>query len=210
MRMLKRKAEVFSPTDGIVRLCIDLPERSERGADFSDATLLDEVYPLAFRRMRISARDVELADSTGTELTVKVEVRHAPDLAPDRDAVVDGHAYEITRVEDRGMTCWLWLSETATDGQCTLVSSRTERDVHGIPIQTATETDVWCRKVERSTTYVTKDGTELRPQMELRIRSIDYDGETTLRRNGVTYTIIATSGAGKWLDLTCERKVADR
>jgi hypothetical protein len=91
-----------------------------------------------------------------------------------------------------------------------LISSRTECDEYGIPIQTATETDVWCRKVQKSTTYVTKDGTELRPQLELRIRSVDYDGEATLRRNGTTYTIIATSGSGKWLDLTCERKTADR
>ena len=208
--MLKRKAEVFSPTDGVILVCTDTQERMERGADFSDASLLAEVYPLAFRRMRISQRDVELMDVTGSELTVKVEVRHAPDLAPEQDAVVDGRVYEITRIEDRGATCWLWTSEVATDGQCTLLSSRTVRDSHGIPVQTATETDVWCRRVQRSATYVTKDGTELRPQLELRIRASDYDGETTLRRNGTTYTVIATSGAGRWLDLTCERKVADR
>ena len=208
--MLKRKAEVFSPTDGVILVCTDTQERIERGADFSDSELLYASYSLEFRRMRISSRDVELADSTGTELTVKVEVRHAPNLTPEQDAVVDGHVYEITRIEDRGQTCWAWLSEIATDGQCTLLSSKTERDEFGIPVQTATETDVWCRKVQKSTIYVTKDGTELRPQLELRIRSIDYDGEATLRRNGTTYTIIATSGSGRWLDLTCERKTADR
>lgn len=208
--MLKRKAEVFSPTDGVISICTDTQERSERGADFSDASLLAEAYPLAFRRMRISQRDVELMGATGSELTVKVEVRHAPDLAPEQDAVVGGRVYEITRVEDRGRTCWLWTSEIATDGQCTLLSSRTARDSHGIPIQAAIETDVWCRKAQKSTAYVAKDGTELRPRLELRIRSIDYDGEATLRRNGTTYTIIATSGSGKWLDLTCERKTADR
>lgn len=208
--MLKRKAEVFSPTDGMILVCTDTPVRMERGADFSDASLLSPRYPLAFRRMRISQRDVDLMDATGSELTVKVEVRHAPDLAPELDAVVDGRVYEITRVEDRGRTCWLWTSEVATDGQCTLLSSKTVRDSHGIPTQTATETQVWCRKVERSTAYVAKDGAELRPHLELRIRAADYDGETALRRGGITYTIVATSGAGKWLDLTCERKVADR
>lgn len=207
---MRRKAEVFTPTDGIVRVCEGSAERDERGADFSDSSLLTELYPLAFRRMRISARDVDLSESTGTEVTVKVEVRHAPDLAPELDAVVDGRVYEVTRIEDRGMTCWAWLSEVATDGQCTLISSRTERDEYGIPTQTATETQVWCRKVTRSATYVVKDGTELRPHLELRIRAIDYDGETTLTRNGITYTIIEIAGSGKWLDLTCERKVADR
>lgn len=208
--MLKRKAEVFSPTDGVILICTDAQERTERGADFADASLLVEAYPLAFRRMRISQRDVELMGATGAELTVKVEVLHAPGLAPEQDGVVDGRVYEITRVEDRGRTCWLWTSEVATDGQCTLISSRTERDAYGIPVRSAHETDVWCRKARRSTTYVTKDGAELRPQLELRIRAADYDGEATLRRGGVTYTIIATSGSGKWLDLTCERKVADR
>lgn len=210
MGMLKRKAEVFSPTDGVVYVCDNTPERNERGANFADRLLLTTRFPLIYRRMRISSRDVELAESTGTELTVKIETRHAPALAPELDAVVDRRVYEITRVEDRGQTCWLWMSEVATDGQCTLVSSRTERDEYGIPVQTGTETDVWCRKATRSTAYVAQDGTELRPQVELRVRAIDYDGETTVRRNDVTYTIIATSGAGKWLDLTCERKVADR
>ena len=208
--MLKRKAEVFSATDGIIHVCTDTPERMQRGADFSDAALLSESYPLAFRRIRISARDVELMDATGSELTVKAEVRRAPDLEPESDTVVDGRVYEITRIEDRGHTCWLWTSEVATDGQCTLVSVVTTRDKFGIPTQTAVESDVWCRRVRRSTTYVTKDGAELRPQLELRIRAADYDGETTLRRGGTTYTIIATSGSGKWLDLTCERKLPDR
>ena len=183
-----------------------------RGADFSDPALLVDPHRFDYRRMRISARDVELADATGTELTVKVEVRNAPTLAVEHDATVDGRVYEITRLEDRNHTCWVWMSEVATDGQCTLVSSRTERDEYGIPTHERTETQVWCRKVTRSTAYVARDGigVEMRPHVDIRIRAIDYDGETTLVRNGVTYTVIETTGSGKWLDLTCERKVADR
>lgn len=209
--MLKRKPEVFSPTDGVVYVCADREERLDRGADFSDAALLAPLFPLSFRRMRISSRDVDLMEATGTEMTVKVEVRNVPALAPERDAITGGRVYEITRVENRGRTCWVWMSEIATDGQCTLLSTKTERDRYGIPTQESAETDVWCRKVQRSAAYVARDdGTELRPQIRLRIMAIDYDGETALRRGGITYTIIETSGAGKWLDLTCERKVADR
>ena len=209
--MLRRKPEVFAPTDGVLRVCEDGAGRTERGADFSDATLLDEVYPLAIRRMRISARDVELADATGSEVTAKVEVRNAPGLVPDRDAVLDGRVYEVTRIESRGRTCWLWLSELATDGQCVLVAVRTTRDARGRPVQEESKTEVWCRKTQRSTAYVARgDGTELRPSLALRIRATDYDGEQTLIRGDTTYTVVSTSGAGRWLDLACERKVADR
>ena len=131
--MLRRKAEVFAPTDGVLRVCADSDERQERGADFSDASLLVPMYPLAFRRMRISSRDVELADSTGCEITAKVETRYTPLINANNDVELNGKPYELSRVENRGRTCWLWLSEIATDGTCELMAESYEYDAVGIP-----------------------------------------------------------------------------
>lgn len=209
--MLTRKSEVFSPTDGVLYVCQDLDARALRGSDFSDVALCSRLFPLDFRRMRISGRDVDLMEATGTEMTVKAEVRNVVSLTPEMDLCDTwGRIFELTRVEDRGRTCWLWLSEIKSDGTCTLIKSTTARDSHGIPTTTTTETVVYVRKAVLDTKRTVLDGIDMRPQVTLRLRRIDYDGETTLERNGVTYTVITTEGSGKWVDLTCERKATDR
>lgn len=213
--MLKRKAEVFAPTDGMLSVGADTSARLARGADFCDATLLDELYPLAYRRMRVSSRDVELADSTGSEITAKVEVRTSPSMNADCDVVVDGRVFEVTRVENRGRTSWLWLSEMATDGTCELLPNRVERDANGIPLVESTKgSSVLCRKAKNLLSKSTRvPGTVAadpsKAVVTLRVRSIDYLGERFLMRGGDKYTVISSEGAGKWVDLTCMRKVAD-
>jgi len=211
--MLRRKAELFAPTDGVLAVSVADPcGRVVRGADFSDPATLMPDYWLAFRRMRVSQRDVELAGSTGCEITAKAEVRKAPRLTPESDAVLDGRVYEVTRVEDRGRTCWLWLAELATDGTCELVPPSTARDEHGIPVgDPLGGFPVWCRRVAWDARLRQGLGiSELRPSLTLRVRAADYEGEHELLRGGRRYTVTHAQGAGRWVDLTCERKVADR
>ena len=171
--MLRRKAEVFAPTDGVIRVCVDSDERQGRGADFSDASLLVPIYPLAFRRMRISTRDVELAESTGCEITAKIETRYTPLINANNDVELDGRPYELTRVENRGRTCWLWLSEIATDGTCELLSESYEYDAVGIPHKTQeTPTLVYVRSVSPSLRRSTANGTDsLAAALTLRLRA---------------------------------------
>ena len=213
--MLRRKAEVFAPTDGVLSVCKDSSEREAIGADFTDPALLDTIFLLSYRRMRVSARDVEFSDTTGSEITAKVEVRSAPKLDADTDVVMDGKPYEITRVESRGRTCWLWLSEIASDGTCELLPNHVERDAIGIPIaDPTTGVTVLCRKAKQSLSKSTRiPGTVAADQSKavvtLRLRTIDYLGERYLMRGGVKHTVISTESAGRWIDLTCMRKVAD-
>lgn len=213
--MLRRKAEVFAPTDGVVRLCMDSPEREQRGADFTDPALLEPVCSMAFRRMRISSRDVELADSTGCEITAKVEVRQSPLINANNDVELGGKPYEVTRVENRGRTCWLWLSEIASDGTVDLMPCTTTRDSHGIPTGPTSDSGnarrVWCRRIAPSSRRTMADGVDsLVPTMTIRIRTIDYAGEPKLMRSDIEYSVISTEGHGTWVDLACARKVSDR
>ena len=209
---LKRKAEVFAPTDGVLYVTIDTDARALRGADFSDLELLDAVFPLAYRRMRISSRDVELSDSTGSAVTAKVETRAAIGLTPELDVIFEDGVYEITRVEQRGHTYWLWLSDLVTDGTVDLMPSVTTRDSHGIPVSDSKSVKrVWCRKIAPASKRTTVDGVDsLTPSMTVRLRAIDYAGEPKLTRDGVEYSVTSTDGHGAWVDLTCSRKVSDR
>ncbi len=209
--MLKRKPEVFAPTDGFLYVMEDLAGRTTRGVDFSGVDGLCELYGLPYRRMRISSRDVELSDATGDELTLKVEVRKAPDLAPDLDVLCDGAMYDLTRVEDRGATCWLWLSEIATDGTCDLVSSTVTYDELAIEDVVETSQPVYVRKATLSTKRVNASGVDgLRPSVTLRLRACDYDGERTVMRGGVTYSVMSSEGHGRWVDLACSERGSDR
>ena len=209
--MLKRKTEVFAPTDGVLYVGTDSIERELRGADFSDPRLINTLFPLAYRRVRISSRDVELADSTGSEVTAKVEVRHAPELTADDDVAMGGKVYEVTRVEDRGRTCWLWLSEIATDGTCELLATTYEYDSVGIPHKTSTEpTPVYVRKLSQGLKRTTFAMDALGVTMTLRLRTSDYQGEQQVRRNGITYTVASAESHGRWVDLACRERASDR
>ena len=210
--MLKRKAEVFAPTDGVIRLCIDSSERLERGADFSDASLLVPMYSLPFRRMRISSRDVELAEVTGCEITAKVEVRNTPIINSNNDVELEGRPYELTRIESRGRTCWLWLSEVTCDGTCDLAQESYTYDAVGVPKATEGEpVTVSVRHVSPGTRRRSASGVDaLDPTVTLRLRTLDYAGEQHLSYMGHTYTVMATEGHGRWVDLTCRERGADR
>lgn len=211
--MLRRKAEVFAPTDGVLYVGTDSAERQSRGANYSDPGLVNTLFPLAFRRMRISSRDVELADATGSEVTAKVEVRRAFALTTEEDVAMGGKVYEITRVEDRGRTCWLWLSEIACDGTCDLLAEEYEYDAVGIPHLSGRQdgTTVHVRRVSPGLSRVTTQGVDgLGPTMRLRIRASDYQGEQRVRRAGVTYTVASAEGHGRWVDLACKERGSDR
>lgn len=216
--MLKRKAEVFAPTDGVLRMVgpvDDSPcgvDSTPIGADYSDPdNWMSDMYTLAFRRIRISSRDVELSTATGCELTAKVEVRAAPGISPDMDAVLGDVPHEVTRVEMRGSTCWLWLSEVACDGTCQLVSEVMTYDDLAIPHETETKTTVHVRRASGGLARVTAAGVDaLDATCVLRLRAVDYDGQRTLVRGGVTYTVAGTETHGRWVDLTCRERGADR
>ena len=210
--MLRRKVEVFAPTDGILKVMRDTDERSRRGIDFSTPDGLEVAYPLDFRRVRVSSRDVELADAFGTAISAKVECRRPSMLATDSDVLMEGRMFELTRIEERGRTCWMWLAEVSCDGTVALLQDATSRDAHGIPQDvTAEPVEVYCRTVQAATRRDVPLGIDTqRPALVLRLRACDYAGERRLKRGNATYTVDATEGHGRWVDLTCSRKVADR
>ena len=210
--MLRRKAEVFAPTDGVLYVASDTDARAERGADFADPSLLGVSVPLSYRQMRLSSRDVELADAMGCEVTAKVEVRSMPGLDTEADVSLGGKVYELSRVESRGRTSWLWLSEIACDGTCELLSSSVEYDELAQSHQIDNEpVSVHVRSVAPGLRRVATGGvTTLDGTLTLRLRACDYAGEPRVRRGGRTYSVASTENHGRWIDLKCRELGADR
>ena len=115
--------------------------------------------------------------------------------------------------ENRGRTCWLWLSELACDGTCDLLAEEYEYDAVGIPHLSGRQdgTTVHVRRVSPGLSRVTTQGVDgLGPAMRLRIRASDYRGEQRVRRAGVTYTVASAEGHGRWVDLACKERGSDR
>jgi hypothetical protein len=67
------------------------------------------------------------------------------------------------------------------------------------------------RSVSPSLRRSTANGTDsLAAALILRLRASDYEGEQHLKRNGRTYTVMSTESHGRWVDLKCRERGADR
>lgn len=200
--MLSRKRELFSPAEGVCALLGETDRWLRRGADFSDASLLDERGRLAFRSLMLRADDVALAYAEGSELSRKLEVRRSPLVQTGGLYSVGGTLYEATRAEHGARTSYLYLSEVAGDGTCELIAEDDSYD--DLRQRRATETSrrVHCRRVVTSAVRSVAGGTDrLAPSMRIRVRASDYAGERSVRRDGVRYAVTSASGQGRWADL---------
>lgn len=209
--MLRRKREVFAPTDGWLALMSEGPGRAERGIDFSGTKGLRQQLRLDYRSARLRSQDVELAEATGAELTRRVQVRDAPGLSTDLLALVGDTLYEVTRVDRVARTASLWLAEIACDGTCELLGDGVMVDEWSVERTKPTGTTVFVRRVSPGAARESSVGMDaLQPTMTARLRACDYDGELALKRGPVTYAVTSVTGHGRWVDLRCELREGNR
>ena len=114
--MLRRKAAVFAPTDGVATLCREGAERLETGFDWSTNAGLEPLCTLPFQSMELRQQDVELAEAEGTQWTRKLRVRACPDLSTSLIVRVGGAPHELSRVDVDGRPASLYLTEQVADG----------------------------------------------------------------------------------------------
>ena len=207
--MLRRKRSVFAPTDGVLRVMDELPERRMRGIDFSDVTGLAEAFRLDYRTSRLRLEDVEMSGQDGVQVTRKVTCRRAPGVDSGTVVVIDGWAYDVLRVDLASRTMTLTLAELATDGTATLLAATARRDARGESARSEVPTTVWVRKASGGATSGKSAGIDgTWPNTRLTIRAVDYDGESRVVRDGREYRIARTRSAGDWVTLECEGGVA--
>ena len=130
--MLRRKREVFAPTDGVVYVTDVTSGRARRGIDYSGTEGLAKRFALDFRQSRLRTEDLELAETDGVQVSRKVVTRRAPGVDAGTTCVIGGRAYDVTRVDLAAKNMTLWLSEITTDGTCVLHGTKVERDARGL------------------------------------------------------------------------------
>lgn len=205
--MLRRKREVFAPTDGVLSVMDATAARSVRGIDFSGTYGLDERHRLAFRSTRLRTQDVELAAADGVEVTRKLVCRRAPDVDAGTIVAIDGYAYDVTRVDLMAKTMTLTLSQLMCDGTCDLVRETTTRDARGESVTGEVPTTVYVRKARMGGTTDKRAGVQtVWPTVSLTIRACDWEGERIVSFRGASYAVRAAKGDGEWLVLECEER----
>ena len=203
--MLRRKREVFAPTDGPLLVMDETDRRLERGIDFGSRDGLRLRHSLAYRQSRLRTDDMDLAQAEGVQVTRKVVCRRAPDVDAGTIVTVDGRAYDVTRVDLTPANMTLWLSELTTDGTCVLHGTKVTRDERGEATAHDVGTTVYVRRARMGGETHTKAGAQtVWPTIELTIRALDWDGERSVTYRDVTYEVASTKGDGEWLVLTCE------
>ncbi len=209
--MLRRKREVFAPTDGWLALMSEGPGRALRCFGDHGALRPCPTRRLPISRSRLRSQDVELAEATGAELTRRVQVRDAPGLSTDLLALVGDTLYEVTRVDRVARTASLWLAEVACDGTCDLLGDEVTVDEWAVERTHPEGTTVFVRRVSPGAARESSVGMDaLQPTMTVRLRACDYDGELALRRGPVTYAVTSVTGHGRWVDLRCELREGNR
>ena len=209
--MLRRKREVFAPTDGIISVMRETERRRERGVDFSGTDGLKPRFSLAYRQSRLRTEDMELAQADGVQVTRKVITRRAPDVDAGTICAVDGTAYDVTRVDFAAQNMTLWLSELTCDGTCDLHATKVTRDERGEADTADSDTTVYVRRARMGGETHSKAGAQsVWPTVELTLRAVDWCGERSVTYHGVTYKVASTKGDGEWITLSCEEGAVQR
>lgn len=207
--MLRRKREVFAPTDGKLFVMSESAGRRARGVDFSTTDGLTIAFGLDFRQSRLRTEDIEMAEADGVGVTRKVVCRRAPGVDAGAVVAIGGDVYDVTRADLAPKNMTLTLSRVTADGTCVLHAAKVARDARGEPSGTPTDTEVFVRSAAMGgETHTRADAQSVWPTVTLTLRACDWDGELSVTYRSVTYRVTSTDGDGEWVRLTCEEGVA--
>lgn len=202
--MLRRKASVFAPTDGVARIVTEAPERLARGYDWTGEGGTVTACALPFQAMSMRQQDVELAESQGAQWTRKVRVRACPALEAGELAIVGGRPHEVGYVDVSGRLAYLYLTELVGDGTVDLVAESVTYDGDRQARRTEAVTTVHARRQAPGasrTTAASRDA--LAATCDVTVRAVDWAGETVVRRGGASMAVQSATASGAWVTLSC-------
>lgn len=207
MAVLRRKAEVFAPTDGVATLCREGAERLEAGFDWSTSEGLEPLCPLPYQAMELRQQDVELAEAEGAQWTRKLRVRACPELSTDLAVEVGGVPHELSRVDVDGRLAYLYLTELVADGTAELVEEVEGYDELRQLRRSERPVTVTCRRQRPGAARdPAHDRDRLGATCELTIRARDWSGQASVRRNGIPLAVTSAATSGAWVTLSCAQQ----
>lgn len=108
--MLKAKAStVFG--DGVVSIYREKDRKTDFNARRNPTTIEDMEFICKLNFMEASKRqqDVEFAEQSGFQLSLKVRTRYVPAVRSKMKAVIDGYLYDISYLDKAGREMFLYL-----------------------------------------------------------------------------------------------------
>lgn len=197
--------------DGSLTLLRPTPARDAPGVDFSTSEGCTPVASLHFASRTHRQQDVELADSEGRALSMKVLVRAMPGIGTGMLADIGGTVHEVWRADHAQEGCYLYLEELATDGTVQLVTRREGRDQLGRRLDGWSEpVTVHCRKAAWSSDRRTSPPVAaLQPSLDVTIRRCDWGFQERVVRDGTPYIVESATSRGEWVEVHAERKAGN-
>lgn len=97
--------------DGVVSIYRDKGAKSDFSALKAPKTLgaMDFIVKLAYKESSKRTQDVEFAEQSGFNLSLKVQTRYVPTVQPKHKAVIGSKLYDISYLDKSGTEMYLYL-----------------------------------------------------------------------------------------------------
>lgn len=107
------KSKFSKYNDGIIAVYREKPRRTDFAAKKNVAILddMDFVVKLAFEESSRREQDVEFAEQSNFELSLKVKTRFYGGVDNKCKAVINGYLYDISYVDKTRTEMWIYLTE---------------------------------------------------------------------------------------------------
>lgn len=107
--------------DGVLTVYREKERKTDFGAKRNAASIddLEKVVSLAFQESSKRAQDIEFAEQSGFQLSLKVKTRWRPEVKSKMKAVIGSSLYEIRYTDKAGLEMFLMMEyarELADDG----------------------------------------------------------------------------------------------
>ena len=204
---LKRKRVVFAPTDGVLELYGRHSSWYIRGVNWAADNFYYPHCELPFRKMSVRAVDAQLLGKDVEQVSLKVAALLPPMLSTvDCIAGIGGKLYDITKADEDGRKVYLYLTDLVSVGKCDLVEVKTTYDKVGLKKTVKTPFSVYMRDGVHSVSAAQHGALD---EMDITIRSIDWQGERLVKVGDTEYRVQKAIGKGDWVTLQCSEGVAD-
>lgn len=98
-------------SDGVVTICRQKERKTDFGARRNVLTMddMEPVVKLAFAEASKRHQDLEFAEQSGFQLSMKVRTRYVPSVESKMKAVIENYLYDISYIDKSGREMFLYL-----------------------------------------------------------------------------------------------------
>lgn len=97
--------------DGVVEIYREKDRKTDFGAKRNVTTLddMDFIVKLAYEESSKRAQDLEFAEQSGFQLSMKIKTRYHPEVRSKMKAVIGDYLYDVSYTDKAGLEMFLYL-----------------------------------------------------------------------------------------------------